>query len=385
WLKQPLVLGYIIAGFFVGPNFHLFPTVVELQNIRTWADIGVIFLLFGLGLEFSFKKLLKVGGTATTTAIIEVTATISLGFLIGKMMGWQTMDCIFLGGILGIASTTIIIRAFDELGVKSKKFTGVVLGVLVIEDIVAVVLMVLLSTVAISRQFEGAQMISSILKLGFFLVLWFISGIFLIPTFLKRIGKLITDETLLVVALALCFGMVILATEAGFSFALGAFIMGSILAETLQGKKIEHLLMPLKDLFGAIFFVSVGMLIDPAILLKYTGPIIAGTLVLLIGKPLFVTIGAMLSGQPLKTSIQAGMSLSQIGEFSFIIATLGLTLKVTSEFLYPVAVAISVVTAFTTPYMIRLSEPLFYGIQKILPKRWLVSLERYSIGAQSIT
>jgi monovalent cation:H+ antiporter-2, CPA2 family len=385
WLKQPLVLGYIIAGFFVGPNFHLFPTITELENIRTWADIGVIFLLFGLGLEFSFKKMIKVGGTAAVTAVIEVTATISLGFLIGKMLGWATMDCIFLGGILGIASTTIIIRAFDELGVKSKKFTGVVLGVLVIEDIVAVVLMVLLSTVAISRQFEGAQMVSSILKLGFFLVLWFLSGIFLIPTFLKRTRKLMNDETLLIVSLALCFGMVILATEAGFSFALGAFIMGSILAETMQGKKIEHLLMPVKDLFGAIFFVSVGMLIDPQVLIKYTGPIVAGTLVLLIGKPLFVIIGATLAGQPLRTSIQAGMSLSQIGEFSFIIATLGLTLKVTSEFLYPVAVAISVVTAFTTPYMIRLSEPLNRGIQKILPEKWKQSLERYSIGAQSIT
>ncbi|MDB5200811.1 MAG: sodium/hydrogen exchanger [Ferruginibacter sp.] len=384
-LKQPLVLGYIIAGFFVGPHFHLFPTITEADNIRTWADIGVIFLLFGLGLEFSFKKLVKVGGTAAITAIIEVGATISAGFLIGKLLGWAFMDCIFLGGLLGIASTTIIIRAFDELGVKGQKFTGVVMGVLVIEDLVAVVLLVLLSTVAVSRQFEGAQMISSILKLGFFLILWFLSGIFFIPTFLKRTRKLMNDETMLIVSLALCFGMVILATQAGFSSALGAFIMGSILAETMEGKKIEHLLMPVKDLFGAIFFVSVGMLIDPQILVLHTWPIIAGTLLLLLGKPLFVTLGAVLSGQPVKTSIQAGMSLSQIGEFSFIIATLGVTLKETSDFLYPIAVAISVITAFTTPYMIRLSGPLHLLVEKMLPVKWKEGLQRYSAGAQTIT
>jgi CPA2 family monovalent cation:H+ antiporter-2 len=384
-LKQPLVLGYIIAGFLVGPNFNLFPTITETENIRTWADIGVIFLLFGLGLEFSFKKLIKVGGTALITAIIEVTATIIVGFFIGKMLGWETMDCLFLGGILGIASTTIIIRAFDELGVKSRKFTGVVLGVLVIEDLVAVVLMVLLSTVAVSRSFQGGEMIGSILKLGFFLVLWFLSGIFFIPTFLKYTKKLMNNETMLIVSLALCFGMVLLATAAGFSSALGAFIMGSILAETLQGQRIEHLLTPVKDLFGAIFFVSVGMLIDPQTLMQYTWPIIAGTLVLLIGKPFFVTIGAVISGQPLKTSLQAGMTLSQIGEFSFIIATLGVSLNVTSSFLYPIAVAISVVTSFTTPYMIRLADPLYKVLEKILPEKMKDRMDRYSTGAQSIT
>ena len=385
WLKQPLVLGYIIAGFFVGPNFNLFPTIHEIKNIQGWADIGVIFLLFGLGLEFSFKKLMKVGGTAAITAIIEVSATIAVGYLIGKLLGWSAMDCIFLGGILGIASTTIIIRAFDELGVKSQQFAGVVLGVLVIEDLVAVVLMVLLSTVAISQQFAGVQMVGSILKLGFFLVLWFLSGIFVIPSFLKVTKKLMNDETMLIVSLALCFGMVILATQAGFSSALGAFIMGSILAETLQGKKIEELLMPVKDLFGAIFFVSVGMLIDPEMLVLYAWPIIAGTLVLLIAKPFFVTVGALIAGQPLKTSIQSGMSLSQIGEFSFIIATLGVTLQVTSNFLYPIAVAISVITAFTTPYMIRLSTPLNNLVQKLLPVNWRDRLNRYSAGAQAIT
>lgn len=385
WLKQPLVLGYIIAGFLVGPHFHLVPTIYEIENIQGWADIGVIFLLFGLGLEFSFKKLVKVGGTAAITAIIEVSSTIAVGYGIGKLMGWSFMDCLFFGGILGIASTTIIIRAFDELGVKSRQFAGVVLGVLIIEDLVAVLLMVLLSTVAVSQQFEGAEMIQSILKLAFFLGLWFLSGIFFIPSLLKRIQKIMNDEMMLIFSLALCFGMVYLATQAGFSSALGAFIMGSILAETLQGKKIEHLLTPVKNLFGAIFFVSVGMMINPQVLMEYTGPIIIGTLVLLIGKPMFVTIGALISGQPLKTSIQAGMSLSQIGEFSFIIATLGVTLQVTSNFLYPIAVAISVITAFTTPYMIRLSEPFYNLHQKLLPEKWKAKMVRYSAGAQAIT
>ena len=385
WLKQPLVLGYIIAGFLVGPHFHLLPTIHEIENIQGWADIGVIFLLFGLGLEFSFKKLVKVGGTAAITAIIEVMATMAVGYGIGKLMGWSFMDCIFFGGILCIASTTIIIRAFGELGVKSQQFASVVLGVLIIEDLVAVLLMVLLSTVAVSQQFEGAEMIASILKLAFFLGLWFLSGIFFIPSLLKRLQTLMNDEMMLIFSLALCFGMVFLAAQAGFSSALGAFIMGSILAETLQGKKIESLLTPVKNLFGAIFFVSVGMMINPQMLVEYTGPIIAGVLVLLIGKPMFVTIGAVISGQPLKTSIQSGMSLSQIGEFSFIIATLGLTLQVTSNFLYPIAVAISVITAFTTPYMIRLSERFYKGVQKILPENWKEKMVRYSAGAQAIT
>jgi len=384
-LKQPLVLGYIIAGFLVGPNFNLFPTITEIENINTWGEIGVIFLLFGLGLEFSFKKLIKVGGTAAIAAIIGVTCTITLGYIIGQLMKWEFMDSLFLGGILGIASTTIIIRAFDELGVKTKKFAEVVMGVLVIEDLVAVVLLVLLSTVAVSRQFSGTEMLESVLKLAFFLVLWFLSGIFFIPTFLKRTQKIMNDETTLIVSLALCFLMVVLASKAGFSSALGAFIMGSILAETVKGVKIEHLLQPVKDLFGAIFFVSVGMLINPQMLVTHIWPILIGTLVLLIGKPIFVMGGAILSGQPLKTSVRAGMSLSQIGEFSFIIATLGLSLKVTSDFLYPIAVAISVVTAFTTPYMIRLSEPTYKLIERVLPNRWQASLKRYSTGAQTIT
>ena len=384
-LKQPVVLGYVIAGFFVGPHFHVFPTISNIQSIKIWADIGVIFLLFGLGLEFSFKKLLKVGGVATVTAFTEVGLTMLLGYGVGKLLGWNTIDSLFLGGILAIASTTIIIRAFDELGVKNQKFTGIVTGVLVIEDLVAVLLMVLLSTVAVSQTFAGGEMIMSVLKLAFFLILWFVAGIFFLPTLLKQLHSLLNEEMLLIVSLALCFSMVVLATYAGFSPALGAFIMGSILAETTKAEKIEQLTKSVKNLFGAIFFVSVGMLIDPKMLVLHVIPIIAATLVLLFGKPLFVAIGAIAAGQPLKIAVQSGMSLSQIGELSFIIATLGLTLNVTSEFLYPVAVAVSVLTTFTTPYMIRFSEPVYKLIQKKLPVKWNNIISTYSVEAQNIS
>lgn len=383
-LKQPIVLGYIIAGFLVGPNFHLFPTIVEFEGIRTWADIGVIFLLFSLGLEFSFKKLIKVGGSALVTALTGVTLTMLLGYGLGQILGWNSMDCLFLGGLLSIASTSIIIRTFDEFGIRSQKFTGLVTGVLVIEDLVAVVLMVVLSTVAIGRTFEGVAMLQSVLKLAFFLVLWFTSGIFFLPSLLKKIRTWMNDETLLIVSLALCFLMVILATYAGFSPALGAFIMGSILAETTKAEKIEQVIKPIRNLFGAIFFVSVGMLIDPQMVVTYALPILGATLVLLIGKPLFVTLGSLISGQTLKVSVQSGMSLSQIGEFSFIIATLGLTLKVTSEFLYPIAVAVSVCTAFTTPYMVRFSEKFYHMIEKALPTKLLLSMSSYSSNVQTV-
>jgi len=384
-LKQPVVLGYIIAGVLVGPYFKLFPSIVEIESIRIWADIGVIFLLFGLGLEFSFKKLIKVGGVALITAITEITLTMFLGYGVGTLLGWNTINSLFLGGILAIASTTIIIRAFEELGVRSQKFAGIVTGVLIIEDLVAVLLMVLLSTVAVSQTFAGVEMMMSVLKLVFFLVLWFVSGIFFLPTLLKKIRSLLNEETLLIISLALCFLMVVLATYAGFSSALGAFIMGSILAETTKAEKIEQLTKSIKTLFGAIFFISVGMLIDPEMLVKHIVPIVIAASVLLLGKPLFVTIGVLMSGQPLKIAVQSGMSLSQIGEFSFIIAALGLSLNVTSDFLYPVAVAVSVITAFTTPYMIRFSEPVYKFIENILPFKWRTSLARYSIGAQNIT
>lgn len=383
-LKQPLVLGYIIAGLLVGPHISLFPTIMEMGNIQIWAEIGVIFLLFSLGLEFSFKKLVRVGGASSIMALVEVVVMLLLGYVTGKILGWSAMDSIFLGGILSISSTTIIIRAFEELGVKSQRFAGLVFGVLIVEDLVAILLMVLLSTVAISQQFAGAEMLAAMLKLGFFLILWFLAGIFLIPTFLRRASKLMNNETLLIVSIALCLLMVILAAQAGFSPALGAFIMGSILAETTKAEKIEHLFTSVKDLFGAIFFVSVGILIDPATIVTYAGPIALITVVTLMGKFISITCGGLVAGQGLKTSIQSGMSVSQIGEFSFIIATLGLTLKVTSDFLYPVAVAVSAVTTFTTPYMIRLADPLYRSIESVLPASWIKSLNTYNSSAQTI-
>jgi CPA2 family monovalent cation:H+ antiporter-2 len=383
-LKQPVVLGYILAGLLVSPNFSLLPNVSDLEGVKDWAEIGIVFLLFSLGLEFSFKKLLKVGGIAGITGIFEVTCMIGLGYLTGRLMGWPTMDCIFLGGIIAISSTTIIIRAFDELGVKTQKFAGAVLGILVVEDLVAVLLMVLLSTIAVSQTFAGGEMLQSVMKLLFFLCLWFLSGIFLLPTFFKWAKRLINDETLLVISLGLCLLMVVVATRTGFSAPLGAFIMGSILAETTQAEKIEHIVKPVKDLFGAIFFVSVGLLIVPADLVKYAIPVGILTVVVILGKTVSVTIGSLISGQPLKQSLQVGMSLSQIGEFSFIIAKLGLALNVTSDYLNPVAVGVSVITAFTTPYMLKLADPMYYFFEKKLPLKWRIAINQYSTGAQTI-
>ncbi|WP_316805199.1 cation:proton antiporter [Pedobacter nototheniae] len=384
-IRQPLVLGYIIAGLLVGPYLDFLPTVTDRKSIEIWGEIGVIFLLFSLGLEFSFKKLVKVGGAASITAIVKVFFVLASGYLVGKLMGWSDMNSLFLGGILSISSTMITIKAFEELGIKHKKFAGLVFGVLIVEDLVAILLLVLFSTVAVSQQSAGPEMLQSILKLGFFLILWFLGGIFLIPSFLKATKKLMNDETMLVVSLALCLVMVILADKVGFSAALGAFIMGSILAETTQAERIEHLTKSVKDLFSAVFFVSVGMLIDPSMLVKYAVPIIIVTLVIVVGKILSTILGALLSGQPLKTSVQAGMSLAQIGEFSFIIASLGLSLKVTSDFLYPIAVAAAAITTFTTPYLIKLSEPFYNLLVKILPKKWQDGIDRYSSSTEGIT
>jgi CPA2 family monovalent cation:H+ antiporter-2 len=384
WLKQPVVLGYIIAGLLVGPNFSLLPNVSDIDGVRIWADIGVIFLLFSLGLEFSFKKLARVGGNSSITGIFEVACMTGTGFLTGQLLGWTKMDSIFLGGIIAISSTTIIIRAFDELKVKNRKFAGAVMGILVIEDLVAVMLMVILSTVSVKSNAQGTELIMALLKLVFFLCLWFLSGIFLLPGILKAGKKLLNDETMMIVSVGLCFLMVVLATQVGFSSPLGAFIMGSILAETTQAEKIESLVKSVKDLFGAVFFVSVGMLINPVLLVEYAVPVIILTLVVIFGKTLFVTVGSLLAGQPLRQSIQAGMSLSQIGEFSFIIATLGLSLGVIQEYLYPIAVGVSVITTFTTPYLIRFADPFYAKLEKSLPGKWKVRLNRYSTGAQTI-
>ncbi|WP_143307109.1 cation:proton antiporter domain-containing protein [Chitinophaga vietnamensis] len=383
-LKQPMVLGYIIAGFIVSPHFKLFPSIGDPVGIKTWSEIGVIFLLFSLGLEFSFKKLMRVGGTAAITAFTEIACITVAGFFVGQWMGWSYMDSVFLGGLLASSSTTIIIRAFEELGVKKKPFTRIVFGVLVIEDIVVILMMVLLSTMAVSKQFQGMDMLLTILKLLFFLAVWFLAGIFLLPTFLKKMEKYMNSETLLILSIALCFGMVLLATKVGFSAELGAFIMGSIIAETTSSEKVEHLIQPVKDLFGAIFFVSVGMLIDPQMIIAYKWPVLWVTLLTIAGKFLSTSLGALLSGQPLKQSVQVGMSMAQVGEFAFIIATLGVTLGVTSDFLFPVAVGTSAITTFTTPYMIKFSTPLYNWLEKVLPAKWLAGLNRYSASSQTL-
>ena len=383
-IRQPLVLGYIIAGFLVGPHLSITPTVADRDNIETLAEIGVIFLLFSLGLEFSFKKLLRVGGSASVTAFVEIIFITLAGYFAGIWMGWSTMDSLFLGGMLASSSTTIIIRAFDELGVKTKQYARIVFGVLVVEDIVVILLMVILSTVAVTQQFEGVELLKTVLKLLFFLTLWFIMGIFLLPTFLKRAKRLLDEETLLILAIGLCLGMVVLATQVGFSAELGAFIMGSILAETTSAEKVEHVIKPVKDLFGAVFFVSVGMFIDPQAIVEYKWPVIIVTLLTLFGKFFSTTLGAILSGQPLKQSIQVGMSMAQIGEFAFIVATLGLSLGVISDFLFPVAVGASAITTFTTPYLIRASEPFYRIIERVLPNKVIAAINNYSSSTQNI-
>ncbi len=383
-LKQPLVLGYIVAGFICSPHFELTPTVVDTANIQTWSDIGVIFLLFALGLEFSFKKLMKVGGSAIISACTIIFCMIVIGMLVGWLFDWRRMDCLYLGGMLAMSSTTIIYKAFDDLGLRQQRFAGIVLSILILEDILAIVLMVMLSTMAVSKNFEGTEMIYSLSKLVFFLILWFVVGIYLVPQILKRARKLMSDETMLIVSLALCFGMVVLASQVGFSPAFGAFIMGSILAETIESEHIEKLVSPVKDLFGAIFFVSVGMMVDPSMIVEYRYPIIAIIVAIILGQTIFGTMGVLLSGQSLKIAMQCSFSLTQIGEFAFIIASLGVSLGVTSKFLYPIVVAVSVITTFLTPYMIRLAVPTYNAMERHLPARWMNLLCRYTTGTQTV-
>ncbi|MBQ4291842.1 MAG: cation:proton antiporter [Muribaculaceae bacterium] len=375
-LKQPIVLGYIVAGFLASPNMPYMPSVHDMHGVHLWSEIGVIFLLFALGLEFSFKKILKMGATPIIAAIAIILGMMYIGSLAGHLFGWSDMDCIFLGGMLAMSSTTIIFKAFDDMGLRRKRFAGLVLSVLIIEDILAIVLMVMLSTMSVSKEFEGTQMLTSILQLGFFLVLWFVVGIYLIPLFLRKAKKLMNEETLLITALALCFGMVVFASAVGFSAAFGAFVMGSILSETVEAKKIEHLVSPVKNLFGAIFFVSVGMMVDVALIVEYIVPILCIIAAIMLGHTLISTGAFLISGQTLKTSMQCSFSLTQIGEFAFILATLGTSLHVTSDFLYPIVVAVSVFTTFTTPYMIRLAEPAYNMVARIMPKKWREKMER---------
>lgn len=381
-LKQPVVLGYIVAGFLISPHFVLFPSVADIGNINTWAEIGVIFLLFALGLEFSFKKLIDVGGTASIATLINMGSMIAIGYVIGQLLGWTQMESVFLGGMLSMSSTTIIIKAFNDMKLQKKKFANIVFGMLIVEDLAAILMMVLLSTVAGSGNAEEAGLLENSLKLVFFMMIWFVVGIYLIPTFLKKLKQHLNDETLVIVAVGLCLGMVLFADTVGFSAALGAFIMGSILAETVESKHIEHLIEPIKNLFGAVFFVSVGMMIIPGVVLEYALPILLLTVVVLVGRVIFASLGVLASGEGLKVSIQAGFSLAQIGEFSFIIATLGMQLGVISNFIYPIIVAVSVITTFTTPYFIKASTPVYEAIEKRIPPKWNKLITGYSSSSR---
>lgn len=387
-LRQPLVLGYILAGFLTGPHMSYMPTVTDMASIHTWSDIGVIFIMFSLGLEFSFKKIVKMGAAPVVAAVTVIFCMMTVGTLVGRAFGWSSMNSLFVGGMLAMSSTTIIYKALDELGMRQQKFASVVLSVLVLEDILGILLMVVLSALAASSHLEGGALVGSFLKLGFFLVLWFVVGIFVVPQVLRRNSKWIGSETLLVVAAGLCFALVALAEKSGYSSALGAFLMGSILAETVEAENIEKVIGPVKDLFGAIFFVSVGMLVDPAILVAYWKPVLVLTLAILLGQSILGSFSFLLSGQPLKTAMQCGFTMAQIGEFAFIIAALGVKLGVTSDFLYPVVVAVSIITTFTTPYMMRLAQPAYNVVERLLPGGLARRLERrgkpYNAAPQAI-
>ena len=377
-LKQPLVLGYIMAGFLVSPHMPYTASVADRENVQLWADIGVMFLLFSLGLDFSFKKILKMGASPIISTITIIFSMSMLGIIVGHAFSWSQMDCIFLGGMLAMSSTTIIYKAFDDLGLRQQQFAGLVMSVLILEDILAIVMMVMLSAIASGNNPDGGQMLGSIIKIGFFLILWLVVGIFAIPLFLRQVRKLINSEVLLIVSLGLCCAMAVFSTKVGFSSAFGAFIMGSILAETIEAERIEKLVEPVKNLFGAIFFVSVGMLVDPQILVEYALPILALVVTILLGQAIFGSLSFMLGGESLKSAMRCGFSMAQIGEFSFIIASLGLSLGVISDFLYPVVVAVSVITTFLTPYMIRLATPAYSALEHRLPSRIIRALNHLS-------
>lgn len=370
WLRQPLVLGYIIAGFLIGPYFTYFPVITDHASVETWSEIGMVFLLFAIGLEFSFKKLKKVGGTVGITALTELITMFVVGFVVGRLIGWTKMDCIFLGAMLSISSTTIIAKAFEDMKLGRKKFVEGVIGELVVEDLEAVLLMVILSTLSLSKSFDGQELILNVVKLVFFLLIWFIGGIFIVPSVLKSTRKFMSEETLTVFSVGLCFLMVVLANIAGFSSALGAFVMGSILAETIEADYIHKLISPIKNLFGAIFFVSVGMMVNPQVLVEYWWQILVITLILVIFKPTSNIIGRLVSGEDLKNSIQGGLCFCQIGEFSFIIATVGITYGVIDDFLYPIIISVSIITTFITPYSIKLGEPMYNWLSKRIPATW---------------
>lgn len=382
-LKQPVVLGYILAGFLISPNFVYLPTIVEQGDIEVWGEIGVIFLMFGLGLEFSFRKIATVGGSAFTIAITVMVAMLFIGTGVGHLLGWSKMDCIFLGGMLSMSSTMIIMKAYEEYGLKEEGFAQMVLGALVIEDIAGIFMLVILSTISAGQTVSGLELARQIGLLLVFLAIWLLLGIYIIPSVLKRVTHLLTDELMVVLSLGICLLMVVIANLIGFSSALGAFLAGSILAGTVKGETIERLTMPIKNLFGAIFFVTVGMLIQPELLVEYIVPILILSAVTILGQKIFATIGILLSGQTLYTAVRGGSSMVQIGEFSFIVATLGMNLGVISRHLYPIIVCVSVITAFATPAFIRISEREYRFYDRHLPEKVRLFLRRNTSEEQN--
>lgn len=382
-LKQPLVLGYLVAGFLVSPHMPYIISVVDRADIQVWADIGVMFLLFSLGLDFSFKKILKMGLSPVIATCSIVFCMMMLGYVVGNAFGWGYMDCVFLGGMLAMSSTTIIYKAFDDMGLRQQRFANMVMSVLILEDMFAIVMMVMLSAIAGGGNPDGGQMLESVMRIGFFLILWFVVGIFVIPLLLRSLRKHINSETLLIISLGLCCAMAVISTQVGFSSAFGAFVMGSILAETIEADKIIKLVEPVKNLFGAVFFVSVGMLVDPTVLVEYALPIGVLILAILLGQSLFGSMGFLISGQSVKSAMQCGFSMAQIGEFSFIIASLGLSLGVISDFLYPVVVAVSVITTFLTPYMIRAATPSYSFVEKRMSPKLIGLLNDFTLGLQA--
>mgnify|MGYP004449420523 FL=1 len=378
FLKQPVVLGYIVAGFLASPNFALLPSVTTAENIEFWAQLGIIVLLFSLGLEFSFKKLVNAGASAVGTALTIVIGMLATGFCIGKFLGFSDINCIFLGGMLSMSSTTIIIKAFTDLNLRQRKFASIVFAVLIVEDLFAVLMMVILSSIAVNNRVESSDLIYSISKLVFFLVIWFIVGIYILPSLFNATRRFLNSETLLIVSMGLCLGMAVFSVACGFSLALGAFVMGSILAGTSFAERIEHVMLSVKDLFGSIFFISVGMMVDPNVIVEYWAPILLISAAVIMGMIIFGTTGMLLTGQTLRVAIESGFSLTQIGEFAFIIATLGLSLHVLDPTIYPIVVAVSVLTTFTTPYFIRMADPTYRFIERHLPKRLQFLIERYN-------
>ncbi|KAB8028110.1 cation:proton antiporter [Fluviispira multicolorata] len=384
-INQPVVLGYIVAGIIVGPYTHPFFSIVDVSSVNTWAELGVIFLMFSLGLEFSFKRLAKVGVSAGGTAIIQIIFMLIIGIFVAKLIGLSHMDSLFLGCMIAISSTTIIIKALEELGLKNKKFVDLVFGILIVEDLAAILMLVALTNISLTSSVGGFDLLLAGGKLVVVIGIWFLVGIFIVPRFVKKVSQQKNNEMLVVVSIGLCLGLVALASYFNYSVALGAFIMGSIIAETPESHQIENLIQPLKDIFGAVFFVSVGMLLDPHAIVNNISSILIISLVIIFGKLISVTIGAIITGQTLPNALQTGFSMAQIGEFSFIIASLGISFKVIDNKIYPIIVTASLITTFTTPYFIRYSSNTSRYLEKNMPLSIRNKLTRYTSWFQRIT